>query len=58
MPYKYRLHLYDGSITPWFKGEDLTQMMHKHEGRIVTIGKENNGVEDEHPEDVHPAPRQ
>ncbi len=54
MAYKYRLHLYDGELTPWFKGEDLTQMMHRHEGRIVTIGKE----EDEHPEDVHPAPRQ
>jgi len=40
--YKYRLHLYDGSITPWFKGEELTTMMHKHEGRIVTIGKEED----------------
>lgn len=43
---KYRLHLYNGKITPWFPGEDLTQMVKKHEGRIVTIGKEN----DEKPE--------
>ena len=51
MAYKYRLHLYDGSITPWFKGEELTFMVKKHEGRIVTIAKE----EYEHFEDIHPA---
>jgi hypothetical protein len=42
MVYKYRLHLYDGKLTPWFPGEDLTQMVKKWEGRIVAIAKEEN----------------
>jgi len=49
MAYRYRLHLYDGSITPWFKEEELTFMVKKHEGRIVAIAKE----EDEHREIIH-----
>lgn len=33
----YRLSLYNGKNTDWFGLEDLTQMVKKHEGRIVTI---------------------
>jgi len=49
MAYKYRLHLYDGSITDWFKREELTFMVKKYEGRIVTIGKEDEDIEDVRP---------
>jgi len=38
---RFRLHLYNGKVTDWFDKDLLTTMVKKHEGRIISIAKED-----------------